>query len=100
MGQIGPAEKKTTGGGDFPPPQAPPELAITPAFMYDLYQAGVVGTKEFRNFLAKIDPRFAEIRDPDVDNQIDEEARRRYQLFTPADDGVVIDRDGQLKGDE
>lgn len=44
--------------------------------MHTFYNDRAVGTKEFRNFLAKVDPVFAEVRDPDVDNEIDEQARR------------------------
>lgn len=45
--------------------------------MYNLFTTGVVGTKEFRNWLAKIDPFFSEVRDSDVDNEIDRIARER-----------------------
>jgi hypothetical protein len=50
---------------------------ITLDQMYNLFTTGVVGTKEFRNWLAAIDPTFAEVRDADVDNEIDRIARER-----------------------
>jgi len=49
---------------------------ITIEQMFTFYNDRAVGTKEFRNFLAKVDPIFAEVRDPDVDNEIDDNARR------------------------
>jgi hypothetical protein len=55
--------------------------------VYDLYISGVLGTKEFRNWLAKKDQDFADVRDPDVDNQIDALARRREQLLLSPDEG-------------
>jgi hypothetical protein len=56
---------------------------LTFQHVYDLYMSGVMGTKEFRNWLAKKDDDFASVRDPDVDNQIDEMARRREQMLFP-----------------
>lgn len=53
------------------------ENVITPDMMWNYFTNGAVGTKEFRNWLAKVDPIFAEVRDPDVDNEIDRIARER-----------------------
>jgi hypothetical protein len=47
------------------------------ANMFELYSNGVIGTKEFRSWLAKVDANFASVRDADVDNEIDEQARER-----------------------
>lgn len=55
------------------------EGGITPEFMHGLFVDGVVGTKEFRNWLAKVDPNFGDIRDADVDNEIDRLARERAE---------------------
>lgn len=45
--------------------------------MYSLFKDGVIGTKEFRSWLANNDPEFNKVRDPDVDNEIDANARER-----------------------
>lgn len=45
--------------------------------MFRFFREGVVGTKEFRNWLAKVDETFKEVRDADVDNEIDTLARQR-----------------------
>lgn len=50
---------------------------LTPAFMRQLFLEGVLGTKEFRSWLATADSSFAEVRDSDVDNEIDRVARDR-----------------------
>lgn len=52
-------------------------MEITPEFMYECYKTGVLGTKEFRGWLASHDPTFAQVRDSDVDNEIDRLARER-----------------------
>jgi hypothetical protein len=44
---------------------------------FDLFKGGVMGTKEFRNWLARKDQDFKEVRDADVDNEIDRLARER-----------------------
>jgi hypothetical protein len=46
---------------------------------HTLFRDGVIGTKEFRNWLAKVDQVFGEVRDSDVDNEIDELARQRSE---------------------
>jgi len=51
----------------------------TPAFMRLIFLEGVLGTKEFRSWLAKLDPSFEEVRDADVDNEIDRVARERRE---------------------
>lgn len=43
--------------------------------MFEFFNQRVVGTKEFRNFLAKVDDSFAEVRDTQVDDEIDTQAR-------------------------
>lgn len=50
---------------------------LTPAFMRMLFLEGVLGTKEFRSWLAAIDKAFDGVRDADVDNEIDRIARER-----------------------
>lgn len=52
---------------------------LKPEFMLDLYTRGVIGTKEFRSWLGKVSPTFSEVRDADVDNEIDRLARERAQ---------------------
>lgn len=54
---------------------------ITPGFMYDLFLGGIIGTKEFRSWLASNDTVFAAVRDADVDNEIDRLARERAQAI-------------------
>lgn len=51
----------------------------TPAFMRMIFLEGVLGTKEFRSWLAKLDPFFEQVRDADVDNEIDRVARERRE---------------------
>lgn len=53
------------------------EGKLTPAFMRMLFLEGVLGTKEFRSWLAEIDESFKTVRDADVDNEIDRIARDR-----------------------
>jgi hypothetical protein len=50
---------------------------LTPAFMRMLFLEGVLGTKEFRSWLAAMDNSFEQVRDADVDNEIDRIARER-----------------------
>lgn len=69
---------------------------LTADQMFTYFQAGAIGTKEFRSFLAKYDERFKDIRDPDVDNEIDAEARRRQQAL--ATDALrLIDKEGHVR---
>lgn len=55
------------------------EGKVTVDQMWNFFVNGAVGTKEFRNWLAKQDSDFAEIRDADVDNEIDRIARERAE---------------------
>lgn len=54
-----------------------PFSPLEPEFMFKLYTGGVIGTKEFRSWLAKTCPVFNSVRDADVDNEIDRIARER-----------------------
>lgn len=55
------------------------ELPVNPQLMYEFFVAGVIGTKEFRSWLAHVDPAFNQVRDADVDNEIDRLARERAE---------------------
>jgi hypothetical protein len=54
---------------------------ITPEYMFRLFQEGLIGTKEFRNWLTKVDEDFASVRDTGVDNEIDRIARERAEAL-------------------
>lgn len=63
--------------------------------MFNFFKEGVLGTKEFRNWLAKNDESFASVRDPDVDNEIDDLARRRQESLKSKEDPIAaVDREG------
>ena len=47
---------------------------ITFEQMLEVYDRGVVGTKEFRHWLSIVHPTFGTIRDPDVDEEITKRA--------------------------
>jgi hypothetical protein len=49
--------------------------------MFRLFQEGLIGTKEFRNWLTKVDEDFASVRDTGVDNEIDRIARERAEAL-------------------
>lgn len=49
--------------------------------MRQLYIDGVIGTKELRAWLSKKDEDFANVRDPHVDNMIDDIARKREEAI-------------------
>jgi len=53
---------------------------------YNLFVNGVLGTKEFRSWLASVDGNFAAVRDADIDNEIDELARRRREALQEPQD--------------
>lgn len=44
-----------------------------------LYDRGIIGVKEFRNWLDNYNQGFHDVRDPDVDAEIDSIARGRQQ---------------------
>ena len=73
--------------------EARPEVSESPLNLtfdnaYELFKGGVWGTKEFRKWLARRDADFREVRDEDVDNEIDSIAReRRRQLEKAMEDG-------------
>lgn len=73
---------------------------LTADQMFLYFQNGAVGTKEFRSFLAKIDENFASVRDPDVDSEIDSEARRRQELNAGDQLAQLVDKEGNLKKQE
>lgn len=49
-------------------------------YMLEAWMQGLVGSKEFRSWLADTDPIFKGVRDPDVDNEIDRLARERRTM--------------------
>ncbi len=59
------------------PPSPPSDFELTFEQMDELFKGGLVGTKEFRNWLGRKDTDFASVRDADVDNEIDRVARYR-----------------------
>jgi len=74
---------------------------ITVEQMYTFYTDRAIGTKEFRNFLAKHDPIFAEVRDTSVDDEIDENARRIQREREAQASGLsMIGKDGQVVNPE
>jgi hypothetical protein len=48
--------------------------------MLEAYDKGIIGTVEFRSWMAKYDENFEAVRDSDVDDDIRENARRRKEL--------------------
>lgn len=73
---------------------------LTPDQMYQFFTAGALGTKEFRSWLAKYDENFAEVRDPDVDNEIDRVARQRREALENGPGLQLVDREGNLRSTE
>ena len=82
---------------------------LDPELMHQFYLSALVGTKEFRNWLALYDEAFKQVRDPDVDAQIDEQARRRKDIEQQwaehhaenikedeDNDGRMMDREGNV----
>lgn len=55
-------------------------LNITFEQMLEVYDRGVIGTKEFREWLSKVHPTFGEIRDHDVDDEIIQRAELNRRL--------------------
>lgn len=57
----------------------------------NLHNEGVIGLIEFRNWLQELYPEFGEIRDADVDAEIEEDAaeeirlKRRYRALPSGD---------------
>jgi len=51
-------------------PKASKELNLSAEFMLELQEKGLIGTVEFRDWLANHSPSFAEVRDKDIDNDI------------------------------
>lgn len=53
--------------------------------MLEVYDRGIIGTKEFREWLAQVHPTFGTIRDHDVDEDIiarSEANRQALEAFT------------------
>lgn len=46
------------------------ELNVSFEQMLEVYDRGIIGTKEFREWLAQVHPTFQTIRDHDVDEEI------------------------------
>ena len=62
--------------------------------MFSYFNERVIGTKEFRNFLAKIDDNFNAVRDSTVDDEIDRVARERAKV---QQEGLrMVDKDGNV----
>lgn len=76
------------------------EKKLTADQMFDYFQAGAIGTKEFRSFLAQYDSRFESVRDPDVDNEIDANARRKRELIDSGNGFQLVDKEGQVRQPE
>jgi hypothetical protein len=70
------------------------DLPVSPELMYEFFVAGAIGTKEFRSWLAKVDPAFNQVRDADVDNEIDRLARDRAEALRSRDTEQVSDNTG------
>lgn len=49
-------------------------------FMFQLFKNGLLGVKEFRNYLAERDETFKKVRDASIDNAIDQQARDLERL--------------------
>ena len=47
----------------------------------ELYTAGLLGAKEFRNLLARVNTHFQAVRDNDVDTYIEKQAELRDQAL-------------------
>ncbi len=58
------------------------KLNISLAEMQELYDRGIVGTKEFRSWLANHSPSFAEVRDPGIDNFVEIQAQANYENWS------------------
>lgn len=71
---------------------------LTPEQMFQFFQAGALGTKEFRSWLAEYDENFSNVRDADVDNEIDRLARERAERQRELSGLQLVDRDGTVKG--
>lgn len=75
---------------------------LTPDQMFQYFQAGALGTKEFRSWLAKYDETFSGVRDADVDNEIDRLARERAEAQRQRageESGLtLVDQDGTVRG--
>lgn len=63
--------------------------------IHTMFLDGVIGTKEYRNWLEQVDPFFQRIRDTEVDNQIDQLARERARLIIPTEEDEEPRVDGQ-----
>jgi hypothetical protein len=57
-------------------------LNISLAEMQELYDRGIVGTKEFRSWLANHSPSFAEVRDETVDHFVEIQAQANYENWS------------------
>jgi hypothetical protein len=55
------------------------EVELTPQFMFELWGAGLVGYKEFRNWLALQYDSFDEVRDSSVDDMVDDIGREMVE---------------------
>lgn len=68
--------------------------------MWGFFEGGGIGTKEFRNWLAKVDPVFAEVRDEDVDQEIENLAKLRQEQIQRSRDLLEEERQAdQIEGE-
>jgi hypothetical protein len=65
--------------------EAPSQALLGYDQMFQLFVNGIIGTKEFRNWLAARDDYFLSVRDADIDNEIDRKARIRSELYRDED---------------
>lgn len=52
--------------------------------MVKVYELGIIGTKEFREWLSLVHPTFGTVRDRDVDDEIVLRARYNRQAYEQA----------------
>ncbi len=71
---------------------------LTVEQMFSFFNEHVVGTKEFRNFLAEKDATFAGVRDSSVDDEIDRNARAMEAARENLTSGglSMVGKDGEI----
>jgi hypothetical protein len=88
MSHLEPEDKQET-NWVYVPPKDLSQLE----FMFELFKAGLIGVKEYRNYLAESDEVFQKIRDASIDNSIDERAREMARLREEEEQRVREDRE-------
>jgi hypothetical protein len=81
-----PLTERPSGGGDIPPPWTPPttQVPLESLGFYEwleLFQQGIIGTREFRQLLHENNDKFASVRDSDIDREIAFLAEQRAQMM-------------------